>query len=106
MNLQTKLLLAATGLAIALAGIFFGGPGHVFWPSVVGGLLISPLWEMLDPGVRSSVEPRSLFDESDHAFSSDASSYTGGFESSSNWRSADPLHISNGGPNLTEWSDI
>lgn len=42
MSLQTKFLLATAGLAIFLAGVFFGGPGHVFWPAVVGGLRIYP----------------------------------------------------------------
>lgn len=95
MSLRTKCLLAATGLAIALAGVFFGGPGHVFWPSVVGGLLISPLWTMLESGGGESSEShRTLFDDTSF-----------GDEPSSIWRSADPNHISNGGPNIVEWSD-
>lgn len=99
MSLRTKFLLAATGLAIALAGVFFGGPGHVFWPSVVGGLLISPLWAMLESGGGEPSEPhRTLFDDSDHVFDN--------YESPLDWRSSDPYHISNGGSNAVEWSDL
>lgn len=99
MSLLTKFLLAAAGLAIVLAGVFFEGPGHVFWPAVVGGLLISPLWASLSGfGWGESAAPRhNLFDDSDHAPIN--------YEPSLNYRSCDPNHISNGGTNLVEWSD-
>jgi hypothetical protein len=84
-------------LAIALAGVFFGGPDHVFWPSVVAGLLISPLWVSLGfDGYDSSETRRSLFDDSDPIT----------YESPFDNRSCDPNHISNGGTSLVEWSDM
>lgn len=109
MSLRTKFLLAAAGLAIFLAGIFFGSPGHVFWPSSVSGLLISPMRASLSGyGWDESSKPRrSLFEDSDHAFLNDDSpSDPFGYEPSSEWRSADVHHISNGGPNVFEWSAL
>lgn len=98
MSMRLKLILAAAGVVIAVVAVFFGGPGHVFWPSVVSGLLISPLWVSLGFGGYAESEPRrSLFDDSDHALNN--------YESPFDYRSCDPNHISNGGTNLVEWSD-
>ena len=49
MSIRLKLTLALAGLAIILLGVFFSDSfGNMFWITVVGSLLISPLWASLD----------------------------------------------------------
>lgn len=91
MSLRSKLLFMLAGVAVIVVTIITR-PEHRVWLYVFGGILISPLWcEVWGSGDWKSTvgcdSRHRLLGEDDL------------------WRSLDPNHISNGGPNTVEWSD-
>lgn len=102
MSLRFRSFLALIGVISACA-TFWLVPEQRFWPFVISGLLLSPLWAEFSDSRSNSGESNYATQRS--LFNSQEDLYLLSNNLSDCWSSSDPKHISNGGSNLVEWSD-